>query len=200
MMKAISTWIKLVLALLVVAVVALLIINFSGLSIFGTSTKTNETQTITYLEKNKEIALVTLGIADIIDETNSKTIAGKKIPGSDKHTYIKASFEAKLGIDGKDVVITEIGEKEYEISIPRFIFIGYDDPKFEHVTNDNGVLSFITEDVDQMEMLNKMLDKEHQDEYISKYTDLLRESAEEFYNNLLPGFDKDVKLTFKYEE
>jgi hypothetical protein len=193
MVKVNKIWLILV-AALAAAVVVLLILNFTG-----STTSTNKTETITYLEKNKEIALVTLGIADIFDQKESTTIFGKKLVGSDKHTFIKATFEAKLGIDGKNVTVKKTGEKEYEINIPKFIFIGYDNPNFEHVADDNGVLSFVTKDINQTEMVNKILDVKGQDKYIEKYTELLKESAEEFYKNLLPSFDKDAKLKFNYE-
>jgi hypothetical protein len=199
-MKINKNWMIIIVAILAIAVVVLLIINFSGCSISGTTVETNETQTITYLEKNKEIALVTLGVTDILDQTTSKKLFGKKVAFSDKKTFMKATFEAKLGIDGKDVKVTEIGEKEFEINIPKFVFIGYSNPKFEHIADNNGVLSFLTEDIDQAELINKMLDEKGQEKYISQYTSLLKESAEEFYNNLIPSFDKGVKLSFKYEE
>jgi hypothetical protein len=188
-----------ILAILVVAVAAFFIGKFSDFSISNTIVETNETQTITYLEKNKEIALVTLGVTDIFDETHSKEIFGNEIPWSKKQTFIKATFEVKLGIDGNNVTINEIGEMEYEINVPEFIFIGYNNPVFEHVTDNNGVLSFVTEDVDQTEMINKIFDDEGKQKYIDQYKELLKESTQEFYQNLLPSSYSDVKLTFNFQ-
>ena len=104
-----------------------------------------------------------------------------------------------MGIDGKDVVIKEIGEKDIEITIPKFVFIGYDDPEFEFIVDKNGVLSFTTENIDTAAMITKVLKPEKQEEYIEYYKPLLKESTEVFYKNLLPSFDNDVMLTFKYE-
>lgn len=199
-MKKVKLGITVGLIILALVATVFITLKVSGSSIFETETKTNETQTITYLKKNKEIALVTLGITDIIDETNSQKIFGQEIPWSDKQTFIKATFEAKLGIDGKDVIIEKVNNNEYKITIPKFIFIGYDQPKIEHVVDNNGVLSFVTEDVNQAQMVNKMFSEENKEKYVNQYTDLLKESTEEFYNNLLPEFDKDVKLTFVYNE
>lgn len=199
-MKKVKIGVSIGLIIIVIVATVFITLKVTGSSIFETTTKTNETQTITYLEKNREIALVTLGISDIIDETNSQKIFGQEIPWSDKQTYIKATFEAKLGIDGRNVKIEKINDKEFEITIPKFIFIGYDEPVIEHVVDNNGVLSFVTEDVNQAEMVNKMFSKENKQKYIDQYANLLKESTEEFYNNLLPEFDKEVKLNFVYEE
>jgi hypothetical protein len=145
-----------IIVILVIAVGVLIALNFSG-SVVETTTETNETQTITFFEKNKEIALVTLGISDIYEKENSATVFKKKLPGSKKQVYIRGSFDAKLGIDGKNVVVTETGEKEYTINIPEFIFIGYNNVKFEVAVEKNGIISFATDDIDQAAMVSEVL-------------------------------------------
>ena len=188
------------LAIVVAGLIVFIILSNSNFSLSDTKVEVNETQTITYLEKDKEIALVTLGIAEIIDETHSQIIFGFEVPWSNKQVFMKASYTAKLGIDGNEVEITQIGENEYQIYIPKFIFIGYADPAFEHVVDNNGVLSFTTENIDQAGMITNMFSPENQEKYIEQYLPLLKESAEEFYNNLVPSFAEGVKLTFVYGE
>jgi hypothetical protein len=182
--------------ILAVVVIALLIMNISGFSLFGTTVKTNETQTITFLEKKGEVVLVNLGVTDLYEKEHDGKFFGSL---NKKIAYIKGSFEVKLGINGRDVKIDKIAEKEYEITIPKFIFIGHKNEKFETAVEKNGILSFATDDIDKAKMISEILDAEGQEKYIVQYTELLKESAEDFYSNLLPSFDKDVKLTFVYE-
>jgi len=189
-----------VLAIAVVALGVFIAFTNSTAPLSSTKSETNETKVITFLEKNQEIALVTLGISEIMDEKHTQSVLGFDVPWSEKQTFIKASFSAKLGINGRNVVIREIEENKFEITVPKFVFIGYDDPLFEHVVDNNGVLSFVTDNVDQAEMITKLLNPENQEVYVDKYTDLLKESTESFYKNLIPSFAKDVELTFIYGE
>jgi hypothetical protein len=189
-----------IIVILIIAVGGLIALNFSGYEFVETTTETSETKTITFFEKNKEIALVTLGISDIYEKENTATVFKKKLPGSKKQVYIRGSFDAKLGIDGKNVVVTETGEKEYTINIPEFIFIGYNNVKFEVAVESNGLLSFATDDIDQAAMVSEVLNPVGQEQYMEKYTALLKESAEEFYKNLIPSTETDVVLKFTYDD
>ena len=122
----------------------------------------------------------------------------KNILGTQKVTYIKGEFTTKLGIDGKNTTIEQIDEKKYTIEIPPFIFIGFSTPTFEVAVEDNDMFSMFTPDIDQTEMINQILGLEAQQQYIDDYTDILRESAENFYNNIIGAIDPEAELEYVY--
>lgn len=166
--------------------------------VFSSSKETNSTQVVKSLKQEKEIALLSLGIADIYDQKNTAMFFNKNILGTQKVTYIKGEFTAKLGIDGKNTTIEQIDEKKYTIEIPPFIFIGFSTPTFEVAVEDNDMFSMFTPEIDQTEMINQILGLEAQQQYIDDYTDILRESAENFYNNIIGAIDPEAELEYVY--
>lgn len=73
------------------------------------------------------------------------------------------------------------------MSIPEFIFIGHENLNVKLINEENGVLSWVTPDIDQNEMLQKVLSDELQDEHIEKNEDTLREQAASFYKRIVEG-------------
>ena len=84
------------------------------------------------------------------------------------------------------------------MSIPEFIFIGHENLNVKLINEENGVLSWVTPDIDQNEMLQKVLSDELQDEHIEKNEDTLREQAASFYKRIVEGIDPSATLEFKY--
>ncbi|GFH43470.1 hypothetical protein Hs30E_20210 [Lactococcus hodotermopsidis] len=197
-MKKIKNSLLTIVVTAVVIIGAMFVAKTAGFSPFSTSVTSNSSQVVRYLTKEKQIALVGIGITDVTDDENTSKIFGLKVPGTSKKTFLKSSFEAKLGIDGKNVKITDTGNKTYKIEIPKFIFIGHSNAKFEVAAEKNGVLSFTTAKVDTAEMISDLLDEKGQEKYITQYQDLLEESAKEFYRDIVTSFDEEAKLTFEF--
>jgi hypothetical protein len=112
--------------------------------------------------------------------------------------YLQYTFTGKLGIDGAAVEVRETGADAYTISVPAFEVIGYSDPEFEVAVTDDGVLSWVTEDIDQTEMITKILGDEAQQKHLEDNEDLLQEQAKAFYDNIILSVAPGAKITYEF--
>lgn len=119
--------------------------------------------------------------------------------GTSRKKFIQASFDAKLGLNGKDVDITKDGKNSYLITVPKFIFIGYNNPNFKLLDEHNGVFSSFTSDINESDMINKVLNGKSKKKYLTKYDDLLRQSTKEFYRGIVQNTNPEAKLSFKFQ-
>lgn len=161
-------------------------------------TESANTQVINAITRTQEVSLLSLGIQGIAEQSQQRTFLGVRVPGTERASFLQYSFNAKLGIDGGDVRIREAGENGIRISIPEFIFIGHDDVSLKLVTEKNGVLSFVTPEIDTVEMTNSLLNDEAKGEYIDANEDLLRDQAESFYEGIVEGIDPAIDVDFDY--
>ena len=172
--------------------------NQGWLSPFGIKSESHDSQVIRAIERTQEVSLLRLGIQGIKEESQSAEIFGKSIPGTGEETFLQYNFDAKLGIDGAEVQVTKTGEDAYLISVPEFIFIGYDKPTFKVAVEDGGVLSWATPDIDKVEMVNDILNDDARQTYIDSNEDLLEEQTKVFYNSLITSIDPTVVTTFEF--
>lgn len=172
--------------------------DLGWLSPFGIGTETNDSQVITAVKRTQEVSLVSLSIQGLMEENKCSEVLGKCVPGSTETVFLQYNFTAKLGIDGAEVKVAKTGEDAYLISVPEFSFIGYDEPTFEVATEDGGVLDFITEDIDQVEMVNKILNDEAQAKYVASNEELLKDQTEVFYDGLIKSVAPDATTTFEF--
>jgi len=172
-------------------------------SMFGTSpvdthTETVHSQVVNAVERTQEVSLVSLAMMGIEKKTESTSYFGVVIPGSERTKFLQYSFDAKLGLDGEDVAITQTGEKQYTISISEFTFIGFDNLSFELATESDGVLSWITPEIDTASMASNIINDETKRSYIDKHRDLLSEQAKAFYGGIVGAVDPSIELTFEF--
>jgi len=146
------------------------------------------------------VVLLSLGIQGISEKTERITFLGVDVPGSERASFVQYSFNAKLGIDGRDVRIVPSGEKKYRISIPEYIFIGHSNEDFKLVAENNGALSFITPENDPVEMINSILSEDAQAEYIANNEEILREQAVMFYSGIITGIDPEISITYDFRQ
>lgn len=78
------------------------------------------------------------------------------------------------------------------ISVPEFMFIGYDQPTFKVATEDGGVLSWVTPEIDKVEMVNKILDDDARQTYVSSNSEVLKDQTKAFYNTLIASIDPAI--------
>lgn len=168
------------------------------LSPIGIHSETHDSQVIQAIERTQEVSLLSLGIQGITEKDQSGTIFGKEIPWSEETLFLQYNFKAKLGIDGADVDITKTGKKAFLISIPEFSFIGHDEVTMKVAAEDGGVLSWITPDIEPVEMVNEILNDDTQDEYIGDNEELLQEQTKLFYDSLISSIDPDVETTYEF--
>lgn len=182
----------------------LAIVGFTGLknagllSPFGIESETSDSQVVQSIRRTEEVSLLALGIQGITSEERCSTAFGKCIPGTSDEVYLQYTFTGKLGIDGAAVEVAETGADAYTVSIPDFEIIGYSDPEFEVAVTDDGVLSWVTEDIDQTEMITKILGDEAQQKHLDDNEDLLQEQAKVFYDNIIRSVAPEAKVTYEF--
>ncbi len=161
-------------------------------------TETADTRVIHAISRTEQVALLSLGIQGIEKKTEKTSFFGVDIPGSERALFLQYTFRAKLGINGEEVKVEQTGENEFTVSVPAFIVIGHDDVTFSLAAEDNGVLSWVTPEIDTIEMTNEILSDGARQEYIESNEDLLREQAEAFYRGIVHGIDPTVDLKFEF--
>lgn len=190
-----------VITLVIGAAVALgAMMMLSGTSLFGSQTASSNTQIVKSVTREEQVVLLSLGIEGISQKNTKGEILGIEIPGSERALFLRYSFTAKLGLEGKDVTIEETGENQFLVSIPGFIFIGHDDPTFEMAAQQDGVLSWTTPEIDTIDMINEILSDEAMDQYLQDHEDLLRDQAKAFYGNIINSIDPTVVVTFEFDQ
>lgn len=191
----------------IVAVAMLLLGAILGVGVFAGLPKpldeaeeSNDSKVIQSIQREDEVVLVSLGIQGLAEERIASTVFGKTIPGTGRVLFLQYNYDALLGIDGSDVSIRPTGENAYTISIPRFIFIGHDDVVFKTAVEQNGVLSWVTPEIDTAEVISEILNDEAQRKHVSDNLPLLKDQAEAFYGGIIHGIDPAIQLTFEFAD
>lgn len=169
-------------------------------ALFGNDPEERHAQVLTAVTREEQVVLLSLGIEGIDEKSDRTTFLGVDIPGSERATFVHYSFSAKLGIEGADVRIEQTGEDAYRITVPEFVFIGHDDESFELITERNGALSFITPEIDELEMVSSILSADVRAQYVEDNSATLREQTASFYRGIITGIDPDIQLEFVFED
>lgn len=164
----------------------------------GVWSRSQDSRIVQSVELSQDVTLVRLGNQGIKEVRKGTTIFGWTVPGTSEVSYIRYSYKAALGIDGRDVTITKVNDSTYRITIPKFVFLGHSDESFETVVDDNGVLSFVTADIDKEKAINEILSDTASEELISANEDILKAQAQTFYTSIVHGVDPDVTLQFTF--
>lgn len=181
----------------VLGVVALLAVGNMGLfSPFGLFSESHDSQVITAMERTQQVSLVSLGVQGIHEERQEREVFGQSIPGSGESVFLQYNFTAKLGVDGEQVKIRKTGDRAYTLTIPDFMFIGYEEPTFKIAVEDGGVLSWVTPDIDKVEVVNEILNDDARDQYLEDNRDLLEAQTVAFFDTMIHAIDPEI--TTKY--
>ncbi|MBD7919018.1 hypothetical protein H9657_12110 [Cellulomonas sp. Sa3CUA2] len=171
---------------------------FPDLSLFGAGSQDRDAEIVSSITREEQVVLLSLGIEGIAEQSATGSFLGVDVPGTGRSSFVKYGFNAKLGIEGGDVRIARAGEDELVISVPEFIFIGHDDESFRTVVEDNGVLSWVTPQIDTVEMIDDILDEGAQGQYIDENEEILQDQARAFYSAIVTSIDPTVALTFEF--
>ena len=174
-------------------------ISYFNTPVVQETADTRDTRVIQSITREEQIVLLSLGIQGITERSQATKIFGKEIPGSERVVFVQYSFNAKLGIEGKDVTIKQTGDTEYLVTIPEFIFIGHNNQSFKLVAENNGVLSFVTSEIDPVQMINGILNDEAKDAYVSSNREVLQDKARGFYTAIIQNIDPNVTVKFAFD-
>lgn len=159
----------------------------------------SSSQVIESIERKEQVVLLSLAIQDIKSDSEDFKVLDLKIPGTTRESHVQYKFDAKLGIEGKDVVIEESGPDEFEITVPEFIFVGYEHLEFSVLHEENGVLSWVTPEIKETEMIAQVLNAGVQQKYLDNNEDLLEEQVVDFYSGIVKSVDPNVNLRFNFK-
>lgn len=170
---------------------------FSASPLSATSEERNG-QIVRSITREEQVVLLALGIQGIQEKTGKSKFFGVDIPGSDRASFLMYTFDAKLGIEGKDVQVRVGDANTVFVTMPKFIFIGHDNHKFRIVAENNGVLSWVTPENDPVEMINNILTDQAKAEYVKTNEEFLKEQAKAFYSGIITSIDPDVTVEFEF--
>ena len=170
------------------------------LSPFGINSERQDTQVVQAVQRTQEVSLLKLVIQGIASEKADRELFGQSIPGTGQAVFMQYNFDAKLGINGEDATVSKTGENAYLVTIPTFVVIGYDKPTFKVATEDGGILSWVTTDIDKVDMINDVFNEAAQKQYLNDHRDELKDQAQVFYNSLITSIDPLAETTFKFQD
>lgn len=182
-----------------VVAIALLFLKPS-VALFGATAEEHNSQSLRSIAPAEEVVLMVLGVEGIDEKHQNGTFLGIEIPGSGRALFMKYGFDAKLGIDGEAVEITQTGEKSFLITIPEFIVIGVADQHFELAVADNEVLSWTTPQISESEMINSIVSADFEQEYLEDNEETLKAQAKVFYSGIVQAVAPDVTLEFEFAQ
>lgn len=169
----------------------------------GLTAQSKDSQVITSITRVNEHVLVRLRAEGIVEkQQNGNLMLGVEIPGTSRTTFLRYSFNAKLGLEGDAVVVTpqEGSDSVYLVSVPGFIFIGYDDWDSKVAAENNGVLSWTTPQIDSLALSNSILSEEARRQYVDDNVELLREQAEAVLSGIIKSVDPAATIIFKFAQ
>ncbi len=169
-----------------------------GLNPFGTVEESSSSRVIEAIEREEEVVLLSLGIQGLEQENVASTLFGNRVPGTGRAVFLQYTYRAKLGIDGADVQIEELGPNAYVITIPEFLFIGYDDVSFSTVLEENGLISWVTPEIDTADFITRILDQEAMAAHVESNRDILEDQARLFYTGILKAVDEEIVVKFDF--
>lgn len=191
--------------ILLVGLVLLLIVGaaFAGVTIgkvIGASEE-RSVQVIRSVKGEEQVILATVGVGGIAPQSDNQNFFGLfDIPFSDREAFIQYDFDAKFGIEGKDVVIEPTGDLSYTITIPEFIFLGSDKPEISVATESNGVLSWVTPEIDELAAVEEILTDATIADELEGVRPLLESQAQTFYTRIVSAIEPEAVLTFVFTQ
>lgn len=201
-------WARLLLILFVLLLIGAAAFGGMILGKFLGASEERDVQVIRAIGREEQIILVTAGIGDIKQESSDGlevAIPGLEafafeVPGTERSILVRYDFDAKIGIEGKDVTIKHLGGKSYRISIPEFIYLGNDDPDISIASETNGILSWTTPEIDKLALAEEVLSEKMVTKTIEGSRPVLEEQAQIFYTNIITAIDPEVTLEFTYAD
>lgn len=194
-------WAKLLLfTVLTLVVVGIAASAGVAAGMFFGAAQEREVQVIRSVELEEQVVLVRSGVTGLKPEREVQDINGIVIPWSDRSLLLQYEFDTMVGIDGRGVSIVSTGDKSFRVAIPDFILIGTDDPKYSVVNQQNGVLSFVTPEIDTLKLTQELLTDDVLADHIEGLRPVLEEQARTFYTNIITAIDPKVVVEFEFAQ
>lgn len=152
------------------------------------------------MERRADVVLVSTATQGLHTVERNAKFFKWNVPGSKRTTILQYSFNAQLGIDGGAVKIEEAGPNKFTVTIPNFKILGYNDPEFKTVVDEDGALSFVTAEVDTAEAVTEVFGDKEREKQIEVNRKVLEDQAKNYYTNIVHAIDKGAVLEFTYSK
>ncbi len=202
--KKTPTWAKVLLvAVILAAVVGAAVVGLGVGKVLGAA-ESRDTQVIRSIKGEEQVILVTAGMTDVQEERADglKLSIGDlelfTLPGTQRSVLVRYEYDAKFGIEGKDVEIVRTGDSAYRVSIPEFIYLGYAHPDLSVASEENGALSWTTPEIDKTAIFEEILSDQAVSAHIDGFRSVLEDQAEEFYTRIVHAIDPTITLEFEF--
>ncbi len=199
-------WVKILLVVVVLAVIAgAALVTFNVGKMFG-ATESRDTQVIRSFKGEEQVILVTAGMTDVQEEREDGLAFAIgdwdlfTLPGSERSVLVRYEYDAKFGIEGEDVEISQTGDDAYLVTIPKFVYLGYANPDLSVANEKNGLLSWATPEIDTTEVFEELLSEQAVEQHIDGFRPVLEEQAKLFYSKIVTAIDPAITLEFQFTE
>lgn len=155
-------------------------------------------QVVTSIARLEQTDLLELGVEAISTAEGKPPAVLRQFPWMESARIMQYSMKIQLGVDGVDIEAT--GDHEFLVTVPAFIWTGYDDFKIDRVFNDDELLGGLSELASQEEQQNAIIDDDLKQKYLDANQDLLRDQAEFYFTKLAKSIDPDAELTFEFAQ
>lgn len=204
--KTTPTWAKVLLVVMVLLLISGAVIGGIAVGKFFGAAESRDTQVIRSIKGEEQVILVTAGMTDVKGENGDglKLAIGDwnlfTLPGSERSVLVRYEYDAKFGIEGKDVDIRQTGDNTYLVSIPEFIYLGYANPDLSIADEKNGLLSWTTPEIDKTDVFEALLSESFIEQHIDGFRPMLEQQAETFYTRIVHAIDPSITLEFEFAE
>lgn len=202
--KKTPIWAKILLVVFVLLLVGGAAIVGLNVGKFIGATESRDVQVIRSITGEEQVILVTAGMTDVQEEREDGLQLGIgdwdffTLPGSERSVLIRYEYDAKFGVEGKDVEISRTGDDSYLITIPEFVYLGYANPDLSVANEENGILSWTTPEIDTTEVFEELLSEQAVAQHIDGFRLTLEEQAEQFYSKIVHAIDPAITLEFDF--
>ncbi|WP_203568399.1 hypothetical protein [Aestuariimicrobium ganziense] len=190
-------------AVVVTAVVLTLLAVWAVPKLFpntGESAEARDEKVVRSITQEEKVILLSLGIQGIAEERVKSEVLGVDVPGSERALFLQYSYTALLGVDGADVRIAPAGEGKYLITVPEFSHLGQTDLGVKIAVERNGVLSWLTPEIDKVAVINKVLNESTKAEHITTNRKLLEDQCRTFYTRIIKAVDPTLEVEFVFTQ
>ena len=193
-------WVPIAAGLIILGLLLGFAVNTGVRNIFGIGQESHNTQVVHSLDREEEVVLLSLGIQGIDERRETRQAFGQDIPGTGRTLFLQYNYRAKLGLDGQEVVLEEKGEDVLLVRIPEFKFIGHDQVEFKTALEDNGLISWVTPDIDTPDLITELLNDDVMYQHVNDNRDLLEEQARVFYTGIIHSVDPEIEIIFEFAD
>lgn len=197
-------WAKILLVLMILAVIGAAAVGGVAVGKYFGAQESRDTQVIRSIKGEEQVILLTAGMTDVKEEKADglKLAIGDlqlfTLPGTERSLLVRYEYDAKFGIEGKDVDIQSTGNDSYLVTIPKFIYLGYANPDLSVAGEKNGALSWTTPEIDKSAVFEQILTDQIVNEHIEGFRPVLEEQAKTFYTRIVNAIDPSVQLQFEF--